>query len=157
VTALLPHVWRPDLAGLLPPDPGVFHGPTLAIWLTGWLLVVVTARSLVHLFAPDGGAHSIATIDTSVAGGRNIVAMFAQWGVIQLILAGLLWVLLLRYPGLVALILCTLLSEPLLRAVSGRLKPLEAVGVAPGRRFNGLALVVVAVALYLALCPGRPG
>ena len=156
VNALLPHVWRPDLAGLLPPDPGVFHGPTLAIWLTGFMLTVATARSLVHLFAPDGGAHSIATIDTGVAGGRNIVAIFGQWGAMQLILAGLLWVLLLRYRGLTPLILCALLCEPFLRALSARLKPIETVGVAPGHRYNWLPVPVVVLTLYLSLCPAGP-
>jgi hypothetical protein len=107
------------------------------------------------VFAPDGGAHSIATIDTSVADGRNIVAVFGQWGAIQLILAGLLWVLLLRYPGLAPLILCALLSEPILRALSSRLKPLETVGVAPGHRYDWLALLPVGLTLYLALCPSR--
>src|SRR5271163_3498224 len=114
MNALLPKTWRPDLAGLLPPDPGVFHGPALAIWLTGFMLVMGTVRSLIHLFAPDGGAHSIATIDTRVAGGRNIIALFGQWGAMQLILAALLWALLLRYRGLTPLILCALLAEPFL-------------------------------------------
>jgi hypothetical protein len=156
VTALLPQVWRPDLGRLLPPDAGVFHGPALAVWMTGFLLAVVTARSLVHLFAPDGGAQSIATIDTSVAGGRNIVGVFGQWGAMQLLTAALLWVLLLHYAGLIPLILCVLLSEPFLRALSGRLKPIQTMGVAPGRRFNGLGAVVVALVLCLALCPAAP-
>jgi hypothetical protein len=38
------------------------------------------------VFAPDGGAGSIAGIDISVAGGANIVAVFAQWGWTQLLL-----------------------------------------------------------------------
>jgi hypothetical protein len=156
VNALLPQVWRPDLAGLLPHDPGVFSGPALAIWLTGVLLALVTARSLVHLFAPDGGAHRIATIDTSVAGGGNIIAVFGQWGAVQLLLAGLLWVLLLRYPGLTPLILCVQLLEPFVRALSGRLKPIETVGVAPGARYNWLVVPLVGLTLYLALCPAGP-
>ena len=154
---MLPQTWRPDLAGLLPPDPGVFHGPALAIWLTGFMLAMATVRSLIHLFAPDGGAGGIATIDIRVAGGRNIIAIFGQWGAMQLILAGLLWVLLLRYRGLTPLILCALLSEPFLRALSGRLKQIETVGTAPGVRYNWLPVPVVAFSLYLALCSAGPG
>jgi hypothetical protein len=59
----------------------------------------MTARSLIHVFSIDGGAHSIATIDTTVAGGANVIAIFGQWGAIQLLLALLLWTLLLRYRG----------------------------------------------------------
>jgi hypothetical protein len=156
VNGLLPQVWRPELSELLPRDPGAFLGPALAIWLTGVLLALVTARSLVHIFAPDGGAQSIATVDTSVVGGRNIVAIFGQWGAIQLLLAGLLWVLLLRYRGLTSLILSVLLLEPFVRALSGRLKPIETVGVAPGARFNWVALPLVSFALYVSLCPAAP-
>jgi len=39
-----------------------------------------TLRSLIHILAPDSGARSIASIDTDVAGGRNNVALLAQWG-----------------------------------------------------------------------------
>ena len=101
----LPHRWAPRRAALLPADPRTYDGPRLARWATIAYLVAITARSLVHLLAPDGGAHSIASIDLSVAGGANIVALFGQWGAIQLLLAGLLWVLLLRWPGTTPLVL----------------------------------------------------
>jgi hypothetical protein len=116
---------------------------------------VITIRSLVHLVSPDGGAHSIATIDTSVAGGQNIVAIFGQWGASQLLLVGTLWVLLLRYRGLAPLILCVLLAEPFLRALSGHLKPLLTLGTAPGAALNWFAVPVVAATLYLALCEAK--
>ena len=156
MNALLPRAWRPELAALLPSDPAAFHGPALAIWLTGVWLILITVRSLIHLFAPDGGAHSIATIDTSVGGGRNIVAIFGQWGAMQLLLAGLLWVLLLRYRGLTPLILCVMLLEPFVRALAAQFKPIETVGVAPGARFNWAATPLVGFVFYLSLCPAAP-
>lgn len=152
---MLPTSWMPRPAGLLPSDPTRYGGPAVALWITTVLLVVITMRSLVHLFLPDGGAHSIATIDTSVAGGDNIVAIFGQWGAIQLLLVGALWVLLLRYRGLVPFILCVLLLEPFLRAISGHLKPIVTLGTAPGAALNCIVVPVVAVALYLALCPAE--
>jgi hypothetical protein len=150
---LLPVDWRPAPAALLPGDPTTFAGPSLAVWIAVALLVLVTARSLIHVFAPDGGAGRIATVDLEVEGGRNIVAMFGQWGAIQLLLAMLLWTLLLRYPGLTPLVLGVMLIEPVLRSMSGRLKPLQTLGVAPGRRFNWLFAAAAGVGLYLALCP----
>ena len=152
---MLPTSWIPRPAGLLPSEPTRYGGPALAIWITTTLLVVITARSLVHLFSPDGGAHSIATIDTSVAGGGNIVAIFGQWGASQLLLVGALWVLRLRYRGLIPFILCVLLVEPFLRSLSGHLKPLVTLGTAPGAAFNWVAVPVVAVTLYLSLCTAR--
>jgi len=155
MSKMLPTSWRPRLAALLPSDPTRYDGPAIATWITTILLVLITARSLVHLFWPDGGAHSIATIDTTVAGGDNIVAIFGQWGASQLLLVGALWVLRLRYRGLVPFILSVLLLEPVLRAISGHLKPVVTLGVAPGAALNGFAIPVVAVALYLALCTAR--
>ncbi len=157
MSQVLPMSWAPDWAAVLPSDPASFHGPLVAQWLTIALLLPVTARSLVHLFAPDGGARSIATIDISVRGGGNIVGLFGQWGAIQLLLAGLQWLLLVRYRGLTPLILCVLLLEPFLRGLSGRLKPIETVRTAPGARLNWIAVPIVAIALYLALCPGDAG
>ena len=152
MSTLLPTSWMPRPAGLLPSDPTRFGGPAIATLITTILLVVITARSLVHLFLPDGGAHSIATIDTSVAGGDNIVAIFGQWGASQLLLVGALWVLRLRYRGLIPFILCVLLLEPILRAISGHLKPIVTLATAPGAALNGYAVPVVALTLYLALC-----
>jgi hypothetical protein len=153
MTALLPTSLRPDPSRMLPDDVSDYHGPRIATWIIGGLLVLITVRSLVHLFAPDGGAESIATIDTSVEGGANIIAIFGQWGAIQLFLAALLWVLLLRYRGLLPLIALVLLVEPLLRELSGRLKPIDTMGTAPGAALNFAAIVFTALLLYLTLCP----
>lgn len=155
MSTMLPTSWRPRPAGLLPSDPTRYGGPSIARWMTTIFLVVITLRSLIHLFSPDGGAHSIATIDTSVAGGDNIVAIFGQWGASQLLLVGALWVLLLRYRGLVPFILCVLLLEPFLRAISGHLKPIVTLGTAPGAALNWVVVPVVAATLYLALCPAE--
>ena len=155
MSSILPTYWIPRPAGLLPSDPTNYLGPAIAVWITTILLVVITARSLVHLFAPDGGAQSIATIDTSVAGGGNIIAIFGQWGASQLLLVGALWILRLRYRGLIPFILFVLLLEPFLRSLSGHLKPLVTLGTAPGAALNWVAVPVVAVTLYLALCTAR--
>jgi len=156
VAGILPARWRPEPSRLLPLDPANYRGPALALWVTAAYLVASTARSLIHLFAADGGAHSIATIDIRVSGGSNIIAIFGQWGAIQLLLAGLLWVLLLRYRGLLPLVILTLLLEPLLRQLSGLLKPLQTTGTAPGAAFNLAVVPLLAALLYLALCRAEP-
>lgn len=135
--------------------PYDYLGAMIAFWLTALYLVVITVRSCIHLFSADGGAQSIATIDTNVAGGDNIIAVFGQWGATQLLLALLLWVLLLRYRGLLPLVILVLLVEPPFRALSGQLKPLETMGTAPGAALNWYAVPILAVLLYLALCPAH--
>lgn len=152
---LLPSTIHPDLSALLPGEPSTYRGPMLAFWFAVAYLVAITVRSLIHLLAPDGGAHSIATVDISVAGGSNIVALFGQWGAIQLLLAALLWVLLVRYRGLTPLVLVVFLFEPLLRGLAGHLKPLSTVGTAPGAALNWVVVPVVAVAIWISLCVDR--
>ena len=117
-------------------------------------LGLLTIRSLIHFIAPDGGAETIATIDTSGEGGSNIIAIFGQWGAIQLLLAALLWVLLLRYRGLTPLVVLVFLIEPVLRAVAGHLKPVEAVGTPPGAALNWFVVPVMALLLIVSLRNG---
>jgi len=131
-------------------------GPAFTWWLALVYLLVVTVRSLIHVFAADGGASSIATIDTSVEGGANIIALFGQWGAIQLLLAFLLWVLLLRYRGLTPLVLAVFALEPVLRGLAGHLKPIETIGTAPGAALNWVVLPIMLVSLWLSLCPAGP-
>lgn len=150
--SILPRSVRPDLGRLMPTDPQNYTGPLLAVWLLGAYLVIIVARSLVHLFAPDGGAGSIATIDLDVEGGVNIVALFGQWGAMQLLLAAVLIALVVRYRGLVPFAALALGVEPLLRMLSGTLKPL---GTAPGAALNELMGFSMLLVLWLALCPAR--
>lgn len=151
----MPSSWRPSLAGLLPANPAHYDGPLLSFWVAMVWLSVITVRSGIHLLAPDGGAQSIATIDVAVEGGSNIVALFGQWGAIQLLLALLLWALLLRWRGTVPLVLLVFALEPVLRGLAGHLKPVITMGTAPGAALNWVALPIMAFFLYLSLCPAR--
>ncbi len=153
--SILPRSLRPDLSRVMPADPQNYRGPLLALWLLGAYLVIIVGRSLVHVFAPDGGAGSIATIDLDVEGGANIVAMFGQWGAVQLLLAAVLIALVVRYRGLVPFAALALGVESLLRMLSGALKPIETLGTAPGAALNELMGVSVLLVLWLALCPAR--
>jgi hypothetical protein len=123
-------------------------------WSLGFLTLataVSTARSLVHLIAPDGGAQTIAGIALDVAGGPNIVAIFGQWGASQLVLACLQWMVILRYRFLVPAMLAIIVLEQLLRILAGRLKPLVLDSPPPGAYGTyvilGLALIFLALAL----------
>jgi hypothetical protein len=111
----------------------------------------MVVRSCIHLFAADGGAQSIAGIDTSVEGGDNIIAIFHQWGAIQLILAVLLFVLFFRYPGLTPLILLTLALDPVLRFVAGQMMSITATRTPPGEALNGAAFYLLLILFISSL------
>jgi tetratricopeptide (TPR) repeat protein len=62
----------------LPKDPKTYLGYRVVRVLTLAFLLIIVVRSLIHLFSPDGGAQSIAGIDTTVAGGNNIIAILIE-------------------------------------------------------------------------------
>ena len=132
-----------DLKKVLPRDPSSFNGYRAIRIASGLFLLLTIVRSCIHLFSSDGGANSIAGIDISVEGGDNIVAIFHQWGAIQLILAVFLSILFVRYPGFLPLILLTLAMDPIMRFISGQIKPLITDGPPPGESLNWPAFVLV--------------
>ena len=140
-----------DIKKLLPNIPTKFVGFRAVRIVTAIYLLVMVVRSCIHLFAADGGAQSIAGIDTSVEGGDNIIAIFHQWGAIQLILAVLLFVLFFRYPGFTPLILLTLVLDPVMRFIAGQVMSLTTTGTPPGEALNGAAIYLLALLLTASL------
>ena len=134
-----------DINKVFPKNPSRYEGFRIIRLIALLYMLVMVVRSCIHLFAPDGGAQSIAGIDTSVEGGDNIIAIFHQWGAIQLILAVLLLVLFFRYPGLTPLILLTLALDPVLRFVAGQQMNLTTKGTPPGEALNGVAFYLLLV------------
>ena len=140
-----------DIKKLLPNNPTKFEGFRAVRIVTAIYLLVMVVRSCIHLFAADGGAQSIAGIDTSVEGGNNIIAIFHQWGAIQLILAVLLFVLFFRYPGFTPLILLTLVLDPVMRFIAGQMMSLTTTGTPPGEALNGAAFFLLALLFTASL------
>ena len=140
-----------DIKRLLPNNPTKFEGFRAVRIVTATYLLVMVVRSCIHLFAADGGAQSIAGIDTSVEGGNNIIAIFHQWGAIQLILAVLLFVLFFRYPGFTPLILLTLALDPVMRFIAGQMMSLTSTGTPPGEALNGASFCLLALLLIASL------
>jgi hypothetical protein len=138
-----------DIKKLLPKDPAKFEGVRAVRIVTAIYLLVMVVRSCIHLFAADGGAQSIAGIDTSVEGGNNIIAIFHQWGAIQLILAVLLFVLFFRYPGFTPLVLLTLALDPVMRFIAGQMMSLTSTGTPPGEALNAASFYLLAL-LFIA-------
>lgn len=140
-----------DIKKLLPNNPTKFEGFRAVRIVTAIYLLVMVVRSCIHLFAADGGAQSIAGIDTSVEGGDNIIAIFHQWGAIQLILAVLLFVLFFRYPGFTPLILLTLVLDPVMRFIAGQMMSLTSTGTPPGEALNAVSFYLLSILFVASL------
>ncbi len=124
---------------------------------------ITLGRSLAHVFLPDGGANSIATI-ISFGGVPDpdavIHFVFALWGLAQLAMALVYLLVLVRYRNLVPLMWAFVAGEYLMRIVIGRvLKPLGPeyfTGTAPGEVGNYVLLPLALVMLLWTLF-GRAG
>ena len=131
---------------LLPDNPKDYRGFGVVRPITLAFLLIVVVRSAIHLFAPDGGAESIAGIDLSVSGGNNIIALFHQWGAIQLLLVGLLLILFFAYKGFTPLIILFLALDAPMRAVAGMMMAIESTHTPPGKAATlpaGIALAIL--------------
>jgi len=138
------------------PKPASNHysGSPVALWVFAAMTVLTIARSLAHIFLPDGGAQSIATIPLdafSSAAAAVVIDMFAQWGLTQLMF-GLLYALVLwRYRSLVPLMWTFVLFEWTGRFLLGFYKPFETVGTAPGATGNRIIPMLALLMLILSL------
>lgn len=142
-----------DFTRVFPAIPSKFEGSQVIRIVLALLLLVMVVRSCIHLFAADGGAQRIGGIDTSVEGGNNIIAIFHQWGAIQLILSALLVVLFFRYPGFTPLIVLTVALDPVMRFVAGRKMNVTSTRKPPGAVLNAPAFVIL-VLLFLVSIQG---
>lgn len=135
-------------------------GMKLPIYVFACLAVISTVRSCIHVFAPDGGAGSIAGMDLSVAGARGIVFGFALWGSAQLIYAFIQLAVALRYRSLVPAMYSLLFVETFLRMLVGHLKP---SGVRPSadwcncELYLAAALIIDVGVVSVAAVAGRFG
>jgi hypothetical protein len=134
---------------IIPDNPREYRGFPIVRLITLAFLLIVVARSAIHLFTPDGGAESIAGIDTSVAGGNNIIALFHQWGAIQLLFVGLLLVLFFFYKGLTPLVILFLALDAPMRALAGQMGAVESTRTPPGEALNWPVFFVLAI-LFVA-------
>jgi len=131
-----------------------YRGLSIAKWVFVAMTVFTVARSLAHIFLPDGGAQSIATLPLdaySAEASAVVIGMFAQWGLTQLMF-GLLYVIVLwRYQSLIPLMWAFIFFEWIGRLLVGFSKPMETVGTAPGAIGNLVFPILALVMLVLAL------
>ena len=60
-----------------------YEGRKTALYLFYLFTIMTVARSLIHIFTPDGGAQSIATIPLSsysTEAADVVIHIFAEWG-----------------------------------------------------------------------------
>jgi len=115
-------------------------------------------RSLIHLFSPDGGAQSIASIPLysfTKNSSDTIIHLFAQWGLSQILFGLLYIVILIKYKSLIPLIYLFLIIEYSIRLLLGFYKPIELEGYAPGGIGNYFLVPLFIVMFILSIKNSR--
>jgi len=135
-----------------------FRGQRIALAVFAILTAMIIVRSCIHIFAPDGGAQSIATIplsDYSDGASATIISMFALWGQTQLLLGLIFLLALVRYRSLIPFCFMLLTAEWGGRFVIGAFKPIETLETAPGAAANLPIAAISAVMLILSMIPRK--
>ena len=119
---------------------------------------VTLVRSLIHVFAPDGGAQSIATIPLdsySAEAASTVILMFSLWGLSQLLMGIVYFGVSLKYRSLIPAMYVLVIFEYAMRIVIGQMKPILTTGTAPGSIGSWIMVLVCAVLLALSLIPAK--
>jgi hypothetical protein len=140
-----------DWARMFPVVDKDYTGSKVPYYFLIFVTIISTVRSLIHIFAPDGGANSIAGIAVDGQSGANTVAIFAQWGAVQLLLALLCWLVILRYRFLIPTMLGIIVLEHLFRIGAGQLKPLVVATPPPGATGSLILLPLALIAFLWSL------
>jgi len=131
-----------------------YRGASIAKWIFLAMTLLTVGRSLAHIFLPDGGAQSIATIplnDFTSNGAAVVIGMFAQWGLTQVLFALLYVLVLWRYQALIPLMWLFILLEYSGRLLLAFTKPFETVDTAPGAIGNIIFIPLALIMLLLSL------
>ena len=149
---ILPHANDPSTTPQQPPTRDWRRlASRVALGFLVLCAVEGTVRGGIHMLAPDGGAHSIAGLDVDCEGGRNLIAIFGQWGAVQVLLAVIYWAVILRHRQLVTLMLWVIALDQLLRWFEGQIKPIVVSAPPPGAWATWIMGPLSVVALLLAI------
>lgn len=135
-----------------------YKGKPISKYVFLVLTVITIVRSLIHIFATDGGAQSIATIPLdsyTTAGAATVIMMFALWGLSQLLTGIVYFIVYLKYKSLIPAMYVLLLIEYIFRIIIGTMKPIVTAGTAPGGIGNYILIPLCAIMLFLSLIKSK--
>jgi hypothetical protein len=146
----------PMLSRILPPRiDNAYRGHPLALWLFVPVVLLKTAIALGTIFNGRRAAQSADGIPLDsfgAAGAEAVLALFAIWGLSQLVFSVLGVLALARYRAMIPLVFVLLLLEHLARKWILLVTPIARTGTPPGIYINLGLLVLMILGLVLSLC-----
>ena len=136
-----------------------FRGMKVAQYAFLVITIATIVRSLIHVFASDGGAQSIATIPLGsypADAAATVILMFSLWGLSQLLMGIVYLIVYFKYQSLISAMYVLVIVEYTMRIVIGQMKPIVTSGTAPGSIGNWVMVPVCAVMLVLSLMKAKP-
>src|ERR1039457_5730408 len=136
------------------PIYNTYRGQPLAVWFFIPVVVLKTGIALSAIFNGHTAAQSADGIplDSYGAGGAEaVVALFAIWGLAQLVFSVLGVLALTRYRAMIPFLFVLLLLEHLARKWILLVKPIARTGTPPGSYINVVLLALMIVGLALSL------
>ena len=135
-----------------------YRGHKLALWLFGAVVLMKLAMSLNSIFngyvvASSADGIPLDTFPSSAA--RTVIALFAIWGLANLMICLLCILVLVRYRSMVPLMLALLLLEHLSRKLILQFLPIVRTGTPPGFLINFMLLALMIAGLALSLLRSR--
>lgn len=115
---------------ILPPVQNDYQGHPLAFYFLILIGIKDVFRSCVHTFAPDGGSGIIAGIPLATYSEGAVMAIinsFAVYGIVQLFMAAVLWIVILRFRIWIPLMYFLMILNHVLAVVILEFKPLPVV------------------------------
>ena len=131
-----------------------YRGSKIALYVFMIIVAVTLVRSGIHIFAPDGGAQSIAGFPLnsySDAASSLVILIFALWGASQLLMGLVYLVVLLRYKSLIPLMYVLIFIEYVSRMLLGVFKPAVSTHVVPGGVGDYIMIPLALIMLFLSL------
>jgi len=131
-----------------------YRGHPAALWLFVPVVVMKTGIALGTIFNGRGAARSADGIpldSLGAAGAQAAVALFAIWGLSQLVISTFGLLALTRYRAMIPFMFALLLCEHLTRRWILFLKPVASTGAHPGSYINLVLTALMIIGLALAL------
>ena len=131
-----------------------FRGQRLALWLFAPVVFVKTGVALATIFNGRVAAQSadgLPLASYGAAGAEAVLALFAMWGLAQLVISVFGVLALVRYRAMVPLMFVLLLGEHLARKLTLVVLPIARTGAAPGGYVNLVLLALMIAGLGLSL------
>lgn len=137
-----------------------YHGQPLGRWLLAVVVCMKSAMALNSIFNGRFVATSADGIPLEIftpAGAQTVLALFAIWGLAQLVICAPGVLAVVRYRAMIPLVYVLLLGEHLGRKVVLWFLPIVRIGGPPGAMVNHVLLALLFVGLSLALWHPRGG